>query len=171
MRLTIDILLLFTQPFSSKRRDAEKKQVKLVFQMDPITEELRSFSRLVGSGKDELLTAELKPLPGFSTVTVEKMCQGEFFIILRKCPVFQSCLNKKLYSELLNIAQFYSFIPNFYFIFLAHNANLERMLSLMQRRWSTDSKICWFYRLKNLNCTIKFHLFIVQTSMTFYHRN
>lgn len=44
---------------------------------------------------------------------------------------FKTCLYEDMYSELLTIAQFY-------FCIIAHNANLERIFSLMQPQWSKD---------------------------------
>lgn len=44
---------------------------------------------------------------------------------------FKSCKNKDFYSELLIIAQFY-------FCIMAHNANVERIFSLMQPQWSKE---------------------------------
>ena len=70
---------------------------------------------------------------------------------------------KSFYSELLKIAQFFFAIP-------AHNANVERIFSLMQAQWTKERNrlsveslkgiLCTQYNFKNMTCK-DFHTYLI----------
>lgn len=47
------------------------------------------------------------------------------------CRYFKECVSEELYTELLKIAQFFFSIP-------AHNANVERIFSLINAQWTKE---------------------------------
>lgn len=83
---------------------------------------------------------------------------------------FESCISEEQYSELLKIVQFYFSLPG-------HNANVERVFSLMNAHWTEDrSRLSLAsiraildiqYNMSNISCS-EFYKLITSTKMSKY---